>query len=135
MAKRSVQDDSIYYMSTPKKERLHIISPSEIKSPDDHATVRALIVSMSPEKASKKFFDGELTDGETVIRMIGFENSQRQQMEAFHKKGAPVVIKKCQIKSNKFSHKVEVLIKQYSKIEVSGVHFNVPDIAIYPRKQ
>ena len=50
-------------------------------------------------------------------------------MEAFHKKGAAVIIKNCQIKSNKFSHKLEVLIKPYLKIEVSEVHFDVPDIA------
>ena len=79
------------------------ISPSDIHSPDDHVTVQALVVSVSPLKLSK-YFDGEVTDGDTMIRFVGFDKRQQEQLHSWYTKGTLVTIKDCQIQQNKFNN-------------------------------
>ena len=50
------------------------LSPSKITTPDEHATVMGLLASLSPIKPLR-YFDGELTNGESVIRLVGFNNN------------------------------------------------------------
>ena len=59
-----------------KEEQLPL-SPAEIKSTSQHATVHALVACVSPIKPSR-YFDGELTDDDSVIRIVGFARKQRQ---------------------------------------------------------
>ncbi len=46
------------------------LSPTEIEKPENKATVHALLTSLSPTKKTDTYFQGELTDGQTVIPLI-----------------------------------------------------------------
>ena len=78
MAKRSLDN----LTQTPKKKFKELtpppppLSPAEITEPQTHATINGVIASVSPLKPSK-YFDGELTDGDTIVRFVGFRKEQR----------------------------------------------------------
>ena len=92
-------------------------------SPDPHANVPALVTSISPIKQSK-YFDGELTDGDSMIRFVGFDKKQRRQLLPFCEKGIPI---NCQITLNKYNSRLEVVMKTHTKVEQSDVKFNISD--------
>ena len=87
-------------------------------SPDPHANVHALVTSISLIKQSK-YFDGELTDGDSMIRFVGFDKKQRRQL-------LPISIN-CQITLNKYNSRLEVVMKTHTKVEQSDVKFNISD--------
>ena len=71
MAKRALDFCSQDTPTTPAKIK-QMLSPKDIAAPDANVTV---IVSLSPVKKNS-YFDGELTDGEAIIRTVGFETKQ-----------------------------------------------------------
>ena len=82
---------------------------------------------MSPVRPSK-FFDGELTDGQAIIRLVGFERSKRQLLQSFIDSKAPVTLRNCQIQHNKYKGTLEVVVKNHTAIEASEATFDVSDI-------
>ena len=52
----------------------------------DNAKVHGVVACLSPMKKGKgaEFFDGKLTDGETNVRVVGFQASQRKRLASFH---------------------------------------------------
>ena len=103
------------------------LSPAEIKSPNQHATAHALVACISPIKPSR-YFDAELTDGDSIIRIVGFDRKQRQQLDSFCGKKIPIIIKDCKIQLNKFQNKQEVVLKSKTQVEEANIEFNVPDL-------
>ena len=70
---------------TPKKAKGRVsrspqLSPSQISGTESSATVNAVVTSLSPAKDSHKFFQGELSDGDSVV---GFEKGHRRQLDEF----------------------------------------------------
>lgn len=103
------------------------LSPSCIKSTQQHATVTGLLASLSPIKPSR-YFDGELTDGEGIIRLVGFDKAKQQELQSFCDYDIPVTLKNCVVQQNKFKQCLEVVLKAHTKIEPSDAKFNVPNI-------
>jgi hypothetical protein len=68
----------------PQKLKL---TPKKIKSTESHATVEGAIAAVSPTKSNSTFFDGELTDGHAVIRVVGFDKAQHSTLREFHRLG------------------------------------------------
>ena len=77
----------------PKRQtQKEVLSPNKVKSLNAHATIHALVMSMSPPKKKGTFFDGELTDGDRVIRIVGFEKkTTKKNWKNSAKKGFPSV--------------------------------------------
>ena len=68
----------------------------------------------------RRYFDGELTDGQRVIRLVGFRNAQRDVLESYYKTNRPVTLEGCCIQFNQTNQKLEVAIKDYTKISPSS---------------
>ena len=100
-----------------KKEKQTVLSPSKIESPAPNTTVDALVASLSPPRKSGRYFDGELTDGWRVIR----PEIHRDVLESYYKTNRPVTLEGCRIQSNQTYKKLEVAIKDYTKISPSDV--------------
>ena len=131
MAKRALDFNDIpqtVSASSLKKSKEQLpLSPGEIKSPNQHTTVHASVANVSPIRPSR-YFAGELMDGDSVIRIIGFYKKQRQQLHSFCEKKIPIMIKDCQIQLNRFKNKLEVVLKTKTEVEQSNIEFNVPDL-------
>ena len=104
-----------------------LLSPSKITSVDEHATVTGLLASLSPIKPSR-YFDAELTDGESLIRLVGFDKAKQRQLQPFSEDKLPVTLKDCLIQRNKYNDNLEIVIKPYTKIEESQMKFEVHDL-------
>ena len=131
MAKRILE---IPTPQPPKKKPREIttpppppLSPAEITSPQSHATINGMVASVSPIKPSK-YFDGELTDGDTIIRFVGFRKEQRQLLHSFCEEKKPITIKNCQVQWNKFKNHLEVVLKSASQVELSQTEFDIPNL-------
>jgi hypothetical protein len=55
------------------------LSPGGLQSPRDDAKVHALVTNLSPIKPSW-YFEGQLTDEESVVRLVGFNKKQRERV-------------------------------------------------------
>ena len=129
MAKRALNFDDNTSKEELQKVKLEPLTPTKLATADPHATVDAVIASVSPPKNSKtNFFDGEITDGETITRIVGFDKTQRDTLDHFRQKGVPVTLKNCLVQLSKFSNKYEVVLKGYTEIEQSAVHFQVENL-------
>ena len=129
MAKRSLKFPSVEQPAPSKVFKSQIsLSPKDILEPNPRANINALISSLSPEKKESRFFEGELTDGQCIVRIVGFEKHQRQQLESYCANGIPVLLTNCQIQHNKLKNKLEVVLKSYSKVERSEVQFSVDNV-------
>lgn len=76
-----------------------------------------------------KYFEGEITDGEVIIRIVGFDRDKREQLVL--NEGKTVILSDCQIQHNKFNGKLEILIKGYTRIAESDPLFEVSDISTF----
>ncbi len=77
-----------------------LLSPSKITTAGEHATVTGLLASLSPIKPSR-YLDGELTDGESVIRLVGFDKAKLRQLQPFSEYGIPVTLRNCLIQKQR----------------------------------
>ena len=69
------------------------LSPKDITSSNQAATVSGVIASVSPV-CPTKYFDGKLTDGDTTLRIVGFRKQQQQCLQAYCKQQMPINILK-----------------------------------------
>ena len=82
---------------------MEIEKVSEIKSPARIAKVHGSVASLSPMKLSFKgtnYFDGQLSDGENSIPLVGFDTKIHQELENLKQMNEPVAITNCEIKEN-----------------------------------
>ena len=126
MAKRPLKFD-LPKTPTKKAATAERLSPSRITTTEEHATVTGLVACLSPINSSR-YFDGELTDGESVVRLIGFDKGKQRQLLPYSDEGVPVTLKNCHIQKSKYKDEFEVVLKAQTKIEESHVKFDVQDI-------
>ena len=57
------------------------LTPKKFTSTDSHATIDGVLASISPTKSKSNFFDGKLTDGDTVMRLVELDKDIRDVKE------------------------------------------------------
>ena len=85
------------------------------------AIIHGVVASALPMKTGKraKFFEGKLTDGTKMMRMVGFRSHQQNQLATYHADAKPVALHNCELKPARQSQELEVLIKSSTRIESS----------------
>ena len=85
------------------------------------AIIHGVVASALPMKTGKraKFFEGKLTDGTKMMRMVGFRSHQQKQLATYHADAKPVALHNCELKPARQSQELEVLIKSSTRIESS----------------
>ena len=64
--------------TSPPNKRPLILTPSKVTRASAQATMRALVTSVSPKHDD--CFQGELSDGEAVIKLVGFEDKAKEEL-------------------------------------------------------
>ena len=98
----------------------------------ESANINGVLTSVSPKmKQGKraKYFEGKLTDGEKQLRIVGFREGQRSTLAEYQKKKAPVTLLNCELKRDRQSEELEVLLKSSSRMAPSPQKFKISDIA------
>ena len=103
---------------------------SEVDHEAKHAKVHGIVASLSPMKEStsglSNFFDGQLTDGKTNLRLVGFDTSHQQRLAGFHEKNEPVALVNCKVKSSKWGSELEIIMGKHTQMQKSSSKFYVP---------
>ena len=114
---------------------------SEVDHEAKHAKVHGIVASLSPMKEStsgcSNFFDGQLTDGKTNLRLVGFDTSHQQRLAEFYEKHEPVALVNCKVKSSKWGSELEIMmgkhtqmLKSPSKFDVSTMHQPITEVTL-----
>ena len=85
-----------------------------------------MISNVSPLK--NKRYVGELVGQSNAISLVGFDQSTQNKIQAMHKQNVPVFFRNCDIQLNRYTTKLEVVIKSYTKIEPSKTVFDIDDL-------
>ena len=97
-------------------------------SANTRAMIRGLVVSVSPIQRAGNF-EAELSDGNVVVRVVGFEKQQREILH--NHTGQVLVLRDCQVQLSMYSHQMEILLKSYTKIEETKVQIEVEDLRFF----
>ena len=130
MAKRQLNSLS---PATSNKLPKRSMSPREILSPEPSAVLSGLLTSLSPSKPKETMFYGELSDGEAVIPLVGFDKAQWRKLEHFQQSQKPLSLINCQLPLNKTTIKPQVVVKNYTAVQEScntGIHINDPTLLL-----
>ena len=132
MAKKAI-DFSTPTGPTPKKSKLDResetptpstpLSPSHCVTPDPKATVCGIVHSLSPHPSPHNYFHGELTDGETVLSLLGYDDELQMKLKDHMDSKQTITLRNCQVSKNIKTDKLQVVVKSYTLIEKAS-----PDI-------
>ena len=100
-----------------------------IEEPIPKASLHVAVTRLSPVKKGRnsKYFDGQLTDGDTEIRMVGFSPELEKKLSTYKQEKRPIKLEDCEIKQSRQGHKMEVILKNSTKITESPKDINVPE--------
>ena len=84
---------------------------------------KRMVLDLSPVKMSSRnpqvqYFDGRITDGVEVTRMVCFDSKKRTLLDNAREKGMSIGLKKCKVKENR---------GEYEIIPSTATHIDVPD--------
>lgn len=78
--------------------------------------------------SSSKHFEGEVTDGDTIVRIVGFDKVKQAELKHFWEAGKPITLQNCQIQLSQLTNKLEVMVKEYTKVVPSDTTFPQKDV-------
>ena len=75
-----------------------------------NAKIHGVLNSLSPLKKSKgcAYFDGQITDGKTSMRLFGFDSNVRRRLVQLESDNTPVALTHCEIKKSRQGEQLEV---------------------------
>ena len=97
----------------------------------DSATLHGALTSLSPVKKGRmaKYFDGTITDGNTELRLVGFNSEHQRKMNTFFSNKKTVTLQNCQIKEARQGHKMEIMLKNSTIFLQSTQPIDMPDVS------
>ena len=102
---------------------------SEVKREYKATRVHGMISSLSPMKTNQsgsvKYFSGNITDGKSDMRFVGFDAKQQQTLEEFGTKEESVTLVNCEVKPSRWGDQLEVLMGRNTTVKSSPNKFDV----------
>ncbi len=89
-----------------------------------NAKVHGVVTRLSQLKKGK-YFNGELSDGKTKMRVFGFEVAVQRRLAGFHEQGAAVSLERCAVKPARDGKTFELVVKSQTVVDQSGTAFAV----------
>lgn len=106
---------------------------SEVCKSSPKATIRGIVASLSPMKKSKstgsQYFDGEITDGKSSMRVFGFNAEVRRKLAGFEGKNA-VAIGNCEVRKCRGGEELEVFVTKGIDVVECDKKFEVEPVAV-----
>ena len=109
---------------------------SEVSSVSPNAKIHAVVESLSPMKKSKtcSYFDGQITDGKTTMRVFGFDAGVRRKLVEFEDTKKAVALTNCEVKRSRRGEDLEVLVTKKTEVEKSEKVFEVESVSAETKK-
>ena len=88
---------------------------SSVHSPTINANIRGVLTNISPMRGKrKKFFDGEISDDKTSMRVVGFHSVPHRLLT--ESKDRPVLLSHCIVQPNRFTDELEVVLHKHTEV-------------------
>ena len=105
---------------------------SEINSGVTSATVHGVLVELSPIKKGRRnngveYFEGKVSDGKEVRRLVSFEPSLWKEMGKMKDNGETVGFMNCQIKKSRYDEGYDLVVSKRSSIIASPKKYTLSD--------
>ena len=106
------------------------IELSKISEAQPKATVHGVVVGLSPLKdnraATLKWFDGEITDNESVVHFVSFDSRLWQAMDKSREEKSAIVLKNFSIQKSRHTLNFEIIANK-TKVDSSPCKFQLDD--------
>lgn len=89
--------------------------------------MKGIVTSLLPAKQTDRIFFGELSDGDAIIPLVGFDKTYRQFLYTRMDTGTPVTLRNCPINTNRTTGKLQIVVKSHTTLEES---YDTP--SLYP---
>ena len=92
----------------------------DVASPIKAAKLHGVVTDVSPMKCGKgksSYFHGQLADGTSAVRVIGFDQEQQKKMALHCNKKEPIVLDNCQVQKSKHDDTFEVIVKKFCPLQ------------------
>ena len=104
---------------------------SKILEAQPKATVHGVVVGLSPVKDSRtktrKWFDGEIANSETVKHFVSFDSRLWHAMDKSHEERSAIVLKNCSIQKSRRTLNFEIIANDKTKVDSSPRKFQLDD--------
>ena len=104
---------------------------SKISEAQPKATIHGVVVGISPVKdnraQTKKWFDGEIADDESVVHFVSFDSRLWHAMDKSREERSAVVLKNCSIQKSRRTLNFEILANESTKVDSSPRKFKIDD--------
>lgn len=107
----------------------HVLDVSEVSKSSEVASISGVVTSVSPMRKSKNtssFFDGNITDGHSSMRIFGFDSRVRKRLMEFEKSVSPVTLDNCKVKRSRINDtQLEVYVSPQTSISQSPKQYTI----------
>ena len=79
-----------------------------------------------------KYFDGKLTDGKVVRRLVSFDPSMLNEMKGLKSRGESISLVNCVIQKSRYGEEFEVVASKRSSLVASPKRFNIDESELNP---
>ena len=110
-----------------EKRELPFEDVSELTDTSPNAKVQGVLTRLSPMKKTStcSYFDGQLSDGNTAVRVFGFDAGVRRKLLDFEERKQGITLSNCEIKRSRRGNELEILVNKRTEIAESEKVFKV----------
>ena len=87
------------------------------------AKVQGVVTSLSPIKnnnaGTTKYFEGEISDGKSCRRLVGFDAKLHSKLQEYHERKEALSLANGEIKQNRYGSELEVVVRSNSELHQS----------------
>lgn len=107
------------------KRKIELMDFESLKDGVSDASVKGAISSLSPIKKGRthNYFKGLMSDGNAIVRLVGFSNSQQIKIKKIMDEQQSVQFDNCEIRKLRWGPKMEILLKDGSAITGTSTKF------------
>ncbi len=128
-AKRSLQTNIDDCVSSPKRVKSDTsntpLTPSVVCEPASSVSVDGLLVNVSPIKNRR--FVAEIVDEKASISLVGFDPANQAKLAELSKNKSAIALTNCDVQYNRYSKRLEIVVKRHTLIQPSSREFKVTD--------
>ena len=89
------------------------VEVADVSHACENGNIHGVVNSLSPMKKSKKYFDGEISDGKASLRIFGFDSGVRRKLAEFEEGSSAVALSHCKVKQSRKGDQLEVQSNNY----------------------
>ncbi len=82
------------------------------------AKIHGVLTSLSPMRTGK-YFDGQIADDTTSMRLVGFDTAQQRELATHYDKHEAVTLQNCKVQKSRYSEPMEIVVTQSTRISPS----------------